>query len=181
MKIYTKTGDDGTTGTLGGGRVGKDSDLMEALGSLDELNASLGVLAAMVRGHYDRAADLHHVQSRLFDVGAELAAEPGDDRFLVAGLDIEVQKLEESIDFLEQSLVPLRAFILPGGTPESAQSHVCRTMCRRAERRVIHLAQTREVRPDLFAWLNRLSDWLFVLARTLNARAGVADTEWKKQ
>ncbi len=181
MKIYTKSGDNGTTGTLGGGRVGKDSDLMEALGCLDELNANLGVLASMVRGSFDRVADLHLVQSRLFDLGAELAAEPGDERFVVAELDRDVKKLEESIDFMENSLAPLTMFILPGGTPESAQSHVCRTICRRAERRVIHLTQSREVRPDLLAWLNRLSDWLFVLARTLNARAGVADTEWKKQ
>lgn len=181
MKIYTRTGDEGTTGTLGGGRVSKSSSLITALGDLDELNAALGVLATMVRNRSDWAADLHHLQSRLFDAGAELASEPGDDRFRMADLPMETEKLEKSIDLMEGSLAPLRAFILPGGTTEAAQAHVCRTICRRAERSVIHLAASKEVSPDFLAWLNRLSDWLFVFARALNAQAGVADTEWRKQ
>lgn len=181
MKIYTKTGDDGTTGTLGDGRVSKDSALMEALGALDELNASLGVLVATMRPDFDKKANITYIQSRLFDIGAELASDPEDVRFLVQDLAQEVEKLESGIDFMERTLAPLKAFILPGGTPEAAQCHLARTICRRAERKVIQLGTERQVRGDLLAWLNRLSDWLFVFARSLNAQAGVADTEWKKQ
>ena len=153
---------------------------MEVLGTLDELNASIGVLVAELRESGEAYPELERIQSRLFDVGAELAADADDKRFQVEGFEVHIAALERGIDQMEESLTELKAFILPGGTRVAAQCHLARTVCRRAERKVIQLAEIREVRADLLAWLNRLSDWLFVFARKLNSDAGVADTVWKK-
>jgi cob(I)alamin adenosyltransferase len=178
MKIYTRTGDDGTTGLLGRDRVPKHDVRVEAYGSVDELNAVLG----MARAH-DTAAHfgelLATVQTQLFDVGAELATvEPKMLEKLALVGDTHVTTLEHEIDRCEQGLAPLANFVLPGGTPLAAALHHARTVCRRAERRVTALAATEPVRPELVRWLNRLADLLFVMARAANARAGVPDQTW---
>ncbi len=178
-KIYTRTGDDGTTGLLGPGRVLKSALRVEAYGEVDELNAVLGRARAL---DADRALDgeLAGIQSRLFHVGAELAT---TDPAMLAKLtrigDEDVAVLERLIDRLDAELAPLTAFILPGGTPLAAELHVARTVCRRAERRVVALMQGEAVEPRLARWLNRLADLLFVMARWSNRRAGVADVEWR--
>lgn len=179
MKIYTKTGDDGSTGLLAGGRVLKDSPRIEAYGTVDELNAVLGVArAAGLDPHADEIVE--EIQDELFVVGSALADPNPDGRFHRV-IDPEfVTRLEGEIDALEAELPPLTRFILPAGTPGAAQLHLARTVCRRAERRVISLAHTpgEHVSREVIIYLNRLSDFLFVLARTVNHRAGVSDLPW---
>ncbi len=179
-KIYTKTGDDGTTGLLGSGRVAKDSARIEAYGSIDELNAALGLARAL---RPDAASDavLDRLQVELFAVGAALADPDPVGPFHATIRWEHVARLEAVIDSLEAELAPLRQFILPGGAPVAAQIHVARTICRRAERSLVHLArQTGESVPDaLMIYMNRLSDLLFVLARVVNQRAGVPDVPWR--
>ena len=179
MKIYTRTGDDGTTGLLGPGRVLKCAPRVEAYGSVDELNAVLGV-ARVHDAHGWLAGDLEALQSRLFSLGAELAAaEPGMLANLERIADADVAGLERLIDRLEAELPPLKSFILPGGTPLAVQLHLARTVCRRAERRVVELQREETIEPVLVRYLNRLADLLFVMARWCNRRAGVAETEWR--
>ncbi len=177
MKIYTKTGDDGRTGLLGPGRVGKDSPRIEAYGTVDELNAVIGV--ARTTG-IDESADLllAKVQDDLFAVGAALADPDPSGRFHNAVGPERSAALERAIDALEAELTPLTQFILPGGSPSAAHLHLARTVCRRAERLVVALAHRDPVPPDLIVYLNRLSDFLFVLARAVNRRGGVADVPW---
>jgi len=177
MKIYTRRGDDGTTGLLGPGRVLKSSARVEAYGTVDELNAMLGVVRAQ-DGRVDFAHELEVIQSALFVVGAALAApEP-----VKAGPGIEassVASLEAWIDKFEAELPELKNFILPAGTPLASQLHLARTVCRRAERRVVSLAQAETVDPEVVKYLNRLADLLFVMARVANHRAGATEAEWK--
>ncbi len=178
MKIYTRTGDDGTTGLLGKARVPKHHLRVEAYGSVDELNAVLGVVHAQdsAKAFGDLVPAL---QAALFDVGAELATtDAAMLEKLVHVQGAQVERLEREIDRLEAGLSPLTNFVLPGGTPLAAALHHARTVCRRAERRVTALAAAESVRPDLVRWLNRLADLLFVMARSANARAGVADQAW---
>ena len=179
MKIYTKVGDDGDTGLLAAGRVGKDSPRIEAYGTVDELNATLGIARA---AGPDPAADasLARVQADLFVVGAALADPSPTGRFHEAVSTGLAARLEAEIDAMEAQLPALSAFILPGGTPAAATIHLARTVCRRAERHAVHLARTpgEDVPADLAIYLNRLSDWLFVLARAVNHRAGVVDEPW---
>jgi cob(I)alamin adenosyltransferase len=178
MKIYTRTGDDGTTGLLGAGRVPKHDPRVEAYGCVDELNAVLGVARAMDAG---RLVDGHLAafQESLFQVGAELATTEAKLLATLARVsDEDVAGLERLIDRLEADLPPLTRFILPGGTPLAAQLHLARTVCRRAERRVTSLAERDAVEPRLVRWLNRLADLLFVMARWVNAREGGAETPW---
>jgi cob(I)alamin adenosyltransferase len=179
MKIYTRTGDDGSTGLLGSGRVPKSAPRVEAYGEVDELNAALGV-ARTLDSEGGLAPELAAVQTRLFQLGAELAT---SDATMLAKLDRiteqDVNELESWIDRLDRDLTPLTNFILPGGTPLGAQLHFARTVCRRAERRVVALAQRESVGPLLIRYLNRLADLLFVLARWSNARADVAETPWR--
>jgi cob(I)alamin adenosyltransferase len=174
-KIYTKTGDAGETGLFGGGRVAKDHLRIEACGTLDEANSALGLLAAHLDG--DLAEVMRGIQRTLFDIGAELATEePGR----IAALGPEpTAALEVSIDRWEDELEPLRTFILPGGSRPAAICHVARSIARRAERRVVTMARTEAVNPEVLRYLNRLSDCLFVLARLLNRRAGVPDVPWE--
>ncbi len=174
MKIYTKTGDDGTTGTLRGDRVLKSDPLMDLLGDIDEFNAALGMI------HADIPLKAK-VQSALFDLGAELAADPGDDRFLAQGIGALTTAMEKEIDLLTGELAALTNFILPGGTTGAASAHLARTICRRAERKLVALGETRPIRNELRTFLNRLSDWLFTWARMLNHQAGVADILWTKE
>lgn len=180
MKIYTRTGDTGQTGLFGGPRVAKDDARIEAYGTVDELNAVLGVVAAG-----DLPAELEEillpVQHELFEIGAELATpEPAAHR--TATIDeAPIARMEQQIDRLEAKLEPLKVFILPGGTPTAAHLHVARTVCRRAERRLVTLARRDErVSERLIIYLNRLSDLLFVMARRANALAGQADIPWEK-
>ena len=180
MKIYTKAGDNGTTGLLGAGRVGKDDPRIDSYGTVDELNATLGV--ARARGGLDDDLDalVARVQDDLFAVGAALADPNPVGKFHNAVAESQVTRLEAEIDRLEAELPPLTQFILPGGCPAAASLHLSRTICRRAERLVVHLAHQPgvDVPHHLVAYLNRLSDFLFVLARTANRRSGAADTPW---
>ena len=178
MKIYTRTGDDGTTGLLGAQRVPKHDARVEAYGSVDELNAVLGVARALDTGALVDA-DLARLQEALFQVGAELATnDPRMLEKLARVSDADVSALEGVIDRLEADLPPLTKFVLPGGAPLAAQLHFARTVCRRAERRVTALAAHEPVDPRLVRWLNRLADLLFVMARWVNLRSGVAETTW---
>jgi len=179
MKIYTKTGDRGETALFGGARVSKASARVSAYGDVDELNSVLGVVCAFTSDE-TQLASLRRIQEVLFILGAELAKNPEKQVDLgVALLDeADIEGLELDIDAWDSALVPLKTFILPGGSPAASFFHLARTTCRRAERSVVALAQIEAVRPELVRYLNRLSDWLFTAARAENARAGVADVPW---
>ena len=176
MKIYTRTGDDGTTGLLGPGRIPKSAPRVEAYGAVDELNATLGVVGAH-DGAGAIASELRTIQSTLFVLGAELATTERNPK-LPHVSEAEIAVLESWIDRLEADLPALRNFILPGGTAAAAQLHFARTVCRRAERRVVLLAGLEPVEGNVVRYLNRLADLLFVMARHANLRAGIGDVEW---
>ena len=178
VKIYTRTGDDGTTGLLGPGRVPKSSPRVEAYGGVDELNAALGAARALDREEW-LAEELGTLQARLFSVGAELAAAEAAmlERLERIG-EADIEALERWIDRLDAGLPALRNFILPGGSELAAQLHLARAVCRRAERRLVALGQQEVVEPRLVRFLNRLGDLLFVMARWVNQRAGIQETEW---
>ena len=183
VKIYTRTGDTGETSLLGGLRVRKDDRRIEAIGSVDETNAALGVVRVelMRSGVAPVGLDdlLTTIQHRLFDVGAELAS-PGATTHAASSLsDADVALLESEIDHWDAGLEPLRKFILPGGSAAAAQLHLARCVCRRAERRLVELAATEPVRGELVRYVNRLSDLLFVLARATNVANRVADVTWE--
>ncbi len=181
FKIYTKTGDSGDTGLFGGGRVAKDDARVDAYGEVDELNSVLGLVRAIeVMPRIDEV--LIPVQRDLFSIGALLATPDHDkmqEQLRKARLDDErIAQLERAIDVCDKELEPLKAFIIPGGTPKAAALHLARTVCRRAERRVVGLRSSQTV-PDLVVvYLNRLSDLLFTLARVANARAGAGEVTW---
>jgi cob(I)alamin adenosyltransferase len=181
MRIYTRTGDEGDTGLFGGGRVPKDDPRVDAYGDVDELNAAIGMARAIeTMPRIDEV--LVPVQRDLFSLGALLATpdlSKMHEQLEKARIDDErIAQLERAIDAGEAELEPLRAFILPGGTPKSAALHVARTVCRRAERRVVHLRHTVELPGVVTIYLNRLSDLLFVLARVANRRAGAGEVTW---
>lgn len=180
MKIYTKTGDDGTTGLIGGQRVRKCDARIELYGTIDELNAAIGLAAVAAEPAVLQL--LRQVQSDLFVLGSHLATPEHEPPSKTAWLPpIEEQmiaRLEQQIDAAEAAMTPLRNFILPGGTELSARLHLARTICRRAERLAVAFALDRPVDPLTVTYLNRLSDWLFVQARHANHRAGVADVPW---
>ena len=179
MKIYTKTGDAGDTRLFDNTRVSKADPRVDAYGEVDELNACLGTAIAAGVGP-DVAAALESIQKDLFALGARLA-DPSSriaDRVTKAAVtDADVERLEQTIDRLDAEVPPLRHFILPGGSPGGALLHLARTVCRRAERRVIGLGAN-AVEPVLIVYLNRLSDLLFVMARAVNHRAGRPEVEW---
>jgi cob(I)alamin adenosyltransferase len=179
MKIYTRTGDDGMTGLLGGVRVAKDDLRIAAYGTVDELNAALGVCRA---AELPAAIDdvLARLQHELFALGAELASPDGAPRGTDLLGDAVIQRLEQSIDQFEATLTPLRVFIIPGGSPAGAALHAARCVCRRAERELVALAHASTVRPTALRFVNRVSDLLFVLARAANSAAGVGDVPWEK-
>ena len=181
MKIYTKTGDAGQTGLFGGGRVSKDDPRVEAYGDVDELNAFLGAARAVeVMPRIDEV--LVPIQRDLFSIGALLATpdlEKMHDHLAKAQIDdARIVSLEKEIDACDRELEPLKAFIVPGGTPKAASLHIARTVCRRAERRVIHLQREVEIPQIVIVYLNRLSDLLFVMARVANHRSGLSEIEW---
>lgn len=188
MKIYTKTGDSGDTSLYGGGRVKKNDPRVAAYGEIDELNSAVGVLIATLdAGPSAKAASemltirrfLQAMQNRLFDLGAELAT--GDARFLeklprrIEQNDVAL--LEQQIDLMQAGLKPLKNFILPGGSVPAAHAHVCRSVARRAERAMLGAGDSA---PHLIAFINRISDYFFVLARYLNHLADTAEPEWEK-
>ena len=179
MKLYTKTGDDGTTGLFGGGRVPKASHRVEAYGTVDETNAFIGV--ARTTG-LDPVIDavLAPIQEDLFTLGAELACVPGKEGKL--GMtplgEGDIARLERAIDDAEAVCEPLKTFVLPGGSPGAAALHVARTVCRRAERAVLAVDDG-PIRREVVVYLNRLSDLLFVLARRANVAAAVPDVPWR--
>jgi cob(I)alamin adenosyltransferase len=196
MKIYTKAGDDGKTSLLGSGgaaRVGKHDARVDCYGTVDELNASIGWAAVAAgevvavpspgAGPATFADLLCEIQNDLFLVGSHLALADGAPApALLPPLDeAAVSRLEMQIDAAEAELPPLRNFILPGGSELAARLHVTRTVCRRAERRVVQFAQDRPVPRTILTFLNRLSDWLFVHARLANRRAGIEDVPWHAQ
>jgi cob(I)alamin adenosyltransferase len=181
LKIYTKTGDDGHTALFGGGRVEKDHPRVEAYGEVDELNACLGLVRAVeLMPRIDEV--IVPVQRDLFSIGALLATPDHDkmrEQLLKARIDEDrIAELERAIDDCERELEPLRSFILPGGTPKSAALHVARTVCRRAERRVVALQRQVGLPELVVIYLNRLSDLLFMLARLANKRAGAGEVTW---
>jgi cob(I)alamin adenosyltransferase len=181
LKIYTRTGDEGNTGLFGGGRVAKHHPRVEAYGDVDELNAVLGMARAVeLMPRIDEV--LVPVQRDLFAIGALLATPDRDrmrEQLAKARIDDErIAQLERAIDAGEAELEPLRSFILPGGTPKAAALHVARTVCRRAERRVVALQEQEEIPQLAVIYLNRLSDLLFVLARVANRRAGAGEVTW---
>jgi cob(I)alamin adenosyltransferase len=178
MKIYTKTGDDGTTGLLGGSRVQKSEARIDCYGNVDELNAFLGWSAVTATGPL--LEQLRAIQSDLFVIGSHLAvadgaAPPSSLPMLDESI---VSRLEMQIDSAVAQLPALRTFVLPGGSELAARLHIARTVCRRAERRLVRFAQDRPVPATIVTYLNRLSDWLFVQARLANSTSKVADIPW---
>ncbi|MFM2153628.1 MAG: hypothetical protein RL199_2063 [Pseudomonadota bacterium] len=182
MKIYTKAGDDGTTGLFGAGRVRKDALRVSAYGDVDELNAFLGV-ARTHAVEVELAEVLERLQSELFTLGAQLATpDPAHAPKNVPVIrDDHVEALESEIDLFDAELEPLRTFILPSGSPLAAALHVARTVCRRAERALVSLSAHEPVPAEAMRYLNRLSDHLFTLSRLANKRAGVTETKWVAQ
>jgi cob(I)alamin adenosyltransferase len=179
VKIYTKTGDLGETSLLGGARVPKDHLRVAAYGDVDETNAALGAVRALALEGLDRL--LFGIQKDLFAIGAQLADpthKVAAKRAKAAVSGVHVRRLERAIDAREATLPELRSFVLPGGTPTAALLHQARTVCRRAERSVVTLAREADVDARIITYLNRLSDLLFVLARTENQAAGVAEDRW---
>lgn len=184
MKIYTRTGDAGDTALFGGGRVSKDHHRVSAYGTVDELNASVGVAVVAVVDREIRER-LLRIQHDLFALGSLLATmPPQEDRSRPKGLPElplgRVAEMEAWMDAAEVELAPLRSFILPGGSAGAAALHLARTVCRRAERAVVHLATLEPVEEGIVVYLNRLSDLLFTFARLENHRAGTPDEEWRK-
>ncbi|WP_319266546.1 cob(I)yrinic acid a,c-diamide adenosyltransferase [uncultured Draconibacterium sp.] len=179
-KIYTKTGDDGTTGLVGGSRVKKYDLRLESYGTVDELNASIGVIRS-----YDNGSDVEElllkIQNKLFNIGSRLASDEKGREFtekLVVKTE-DVEMLEKAIDKYHETLPELSNFILPGGELSAAQCHMARTICRRAERRILEFSEQTPVETELIKFINRLSDYLFVLARKLGHDKGIAETTWK--
>ena len=181
MKIYTKTGDAGETGLFGGPRVQKDDPRVDAYGDVDELNACIGLARSIeVMPRIDEV--LVPIQRDLFAIGALLATpdrEKMAQHLAKARIDdARIEELEHAIDAGDAELEPLKAFIIPGGTPKAAALHVARTVCRRAERRVVHLQREVDLPPLAVIYLNRLSDLLFTLARVATKRAGACEVTW---
>ncbi len=178
MRIYTRSGDDGSTGLFGGNRVSKADPRVEAYGEIDELNAVLGWVRAL---ELPPVIDdlLSWAQEKCFCMGAFLACAPGKDPGIETLVEEDVSRLETAIDVLEEDLEPLKTFILPGGTEAASRLHIARTICRRAERCVVALAQGEGADMLYVRWVNRLSDTLFVQARWMNKQAGRADVPWQ--
>ncbi|MES3152062.1 cob(I)yrinic acid a,c-diamide adenosyltransferase [Sphingomonas faeni] len=181
-KIYTRTGDDGTTGLVDGSRVSKASALMQAIGDVDEANSAIGV-AVVALGDDPLAAALERIQNDLFDLGADLATPATDDGFAPSEMVLrivpaQVERLEREIDAMNAHLAPLRSFILPGGSPQAAALHLARAISRRAERSAVAATHDMPLNPAALAYVNRLSDFLFVASRAVNQN-GAGDVLWR--
>ena len=181
MKIYTRTGDTGSTGLFGGPRVAKDDDRIEAYGTVDELNAAIGTARTADLGDVVDS-QLEKIQHALFAIGAELATPEPDDHSMRIISSAHISQLEQWIDEHEGGLEPLQQFILPAGDAGATHLHLARAICRRAERRVVTLVRRHEtsISEELIIYLNRLSDLLFVLTRSVNQLRGVEDVQWVK-
>ncbi len=191
-RLYTRSGDDGATGLFGGGRVSKDHPRVEAYGTVDELNAAIGLAAAEVTRVREAASGrmrtlldgLHHIfadlQSRLFDIGADLATPEGakHEARILRISDEQVAEVERWIDEIDSGNTAMKSFVMPGGTELAARLHLARTICRRAERAMIHLRHTEPVSEGAIVYINRVSDMLFAMARRVNKEAGVDDVPW---
>lgn len=179
MKIYTKTGDQGMTSLIGGKRVPKNSFRLEAYGTIDELNSCLGMVLCHIQDGM-LLQELLEIQSRLFDVGGHLATDSENDsvKGKICVNETDVQMLEQAIDRMDEEIPPMKYFVLPGGSESIAFSHLARTICRRAERRILDLAGTVPVDETVVKYINRLSDYLFVLARKLAHDAGIKEHPW---
>jgi len=174
MKIYTRTGDSGQTSLVGGKRVSKTHPRLEAYGTVDELSSHLGLLSSQLTDHHHRQTILT-IQQTLFSLSAILATEP-ESKWQPEPLPpSHTEKLEAEIDHLQQQLPALHSFIIPGGSQAACQAHLCRTVCRRAERCILALTEEIEVSADVLRYVNRLSDYLFVLARHLNVSKGIQE------
>ena len=181
-KIYTRTGDDGTTGLVDGSRMSKASALMQAIGDVDEANSAIGV-AVVARGDDPLAAALERIQNDLFDLGADLATPATDDGFAPSEMVLrivpaQVERLEREIDAMNAHLAPLRSFILPGGSPQAAALHLARAISRRAERSAVAATHDMPLNPEALAYVNRLSEFLFVASRVVNQN-GAGDVLWR--
>ena len=179
-KVYTRTGDKGQTSIVGGIRVSKASARLEAYGTVDELSSYLGLLAAMLsEGEYHDM--IIRVQNNLFNVCTNLATDQSQTPLYDSAklADGEIELLEKEVDRMMKLLPERQGFILPGGTPVAAQAHVCRTVCRRAERRIVALSEVAQISPETLQYVNRLSDYLFVLAKIINFNAGVSEIVWQ--
>ena len=194
-RLYTRSGDDGTTGLFGGGRVSKDHPRVEAYGTVDELNAAIGLVATEVvrsigDGHVSTGksdalhALLKHIfsdlQSRLFDIGADLATPEGSkqEAKILRISDEQVAEVEKWIDDIDSGNAPMQSFVMPGGTELAARLHLARTICRRAERAMVRLRHSEPVSEGAIVYINRVSDMLFAMARRANRDAGIADVPW---
>lgn len=180
MKIYTRTGDKGTTSLVDGSRAEKDNVRIEAYGEIDELSSALGLLASSKECPEEIKDEIRHVQHVMFEIGGYLATPVKDGEKPGLGfLGEETGKLEGWIDSIDERVPKIRQFILPGGSEESARCHLARTICRRAERRIITLMKESYVDPLVAAYINRLSDYLFIAARYLNFITGVSEITWQ--
>lgn len=179
--IYTRTGDKGSTSLVGGERVPKTDLRLEAYGTVDELNAFLGVLITQLVDSPDKEL-LFYVQNKLFTIGSYLATDPSFTSFREASLldECAIIKLEQRIDELDSELPPLNNFVLPGGCVCAAQAHVCRAVCRRAERLILRVADEYGVDHKILRFMNRLSDYLFVLSRACNIQSAIPEVFWDK-
>ena len=181
LKIYTKAGDAGQTGLIGGRKVSKADSVVGALGDLDELNSSLGIAVAHSEDG-SLAKMLGRIQRAVFDIGAEVASPQEDgERRAAEGLDELTRELEIQLDEHDRRLPDLNQFVLPGGTMLAAHLHNARTVCRRSERSLVGLARETALRPELVRTMNRLSDWLFSVARVANMEAGIEDVFWHSE
>ncbi len=179
MKIYTKTGDQGTTSLFGGKRVSKADLRIDTYGTIDELNSWIGVVRDL-EINTGRKKSLLEIQDRLFTIGSILATEPGNTKVKIPQLtEDDITFLEKEIDAMDAALPPMRTFVLPGGHPSISFGHVSRTVCRRAERLVTALHESEPVDPLVIKYLNRLSDYLFILTRNMAMELGIEESPWK--
>ena len=179
-KVYTRGGDMGKTSLVGGQRVSKASARLEAYGTVDELSSHLGLLAAMMDDDAEKDMIIR-IQNCLFNVCTNLATDQEQtllypSAYLPEG---EIERLEQKVDEIMQQLPERQGFVLPGGTKEAAQAHVCRTVCRRAERRIVALSEVAKITPNILQYVNRLSDYLFVLAKKINFNANHSEIVWQ--
>ena len=180
-KVYTKTGDKGETSIIGGIRVKKSCERLEAYGTVDELSSHLGLLASMLPDGEDKDLIIR-IQNNLFSVCSNLATDQSQTPLYDSAKlpDGEIEVLEQEVYKIMNLLPERQGFILPGGTQAAAQAHVCRTVCRRAERRIVALSEVAQISPETQQYINRLSDYLFVLAKKINFNAGMSEIIWQK-
>lgn len=180
-KVYTRTGDKGTTDLIGGVRIAKNSTRLKAYGTIDELSSHLGLLVALLPEDYDERPLLLRIQNNLFNVGCHLATDQSQTPLYPSAQlpDGETKRLEEAIDTIVALLPEAQGFVLPGGVSAAAQCHVCRTVCRRAERCIAALAEEATVGEEITRYVNRLSDYLFILAKKINFNNGKDEILWQ--